>query len=261
MIPNKTVKLVKSLHQKKYRNQYQLFLVEGAKGVLELLSSGYLIETLIATQVFLQQHKDLVSQRLSSSLIHEASESALSSLSAFKHNNAAVAVVKMPDKQTFFNTEDDYVLALDNVRDPGNLGTILRIADWYGINQIICSEHTTDGYSPKVISASMGSFLRVHLQYVDLAHYFSQSDKPVYGAVVAQGQVVHQVSFAPQGILLMGNESVGIRPELLPFIQHRIYIPRYGQAESLNVGMATAIICDNLRRNQENGSIVDLLDG
>ena len=254
MIPNKTAKLVKSLHQKKYRNQYQLFLVEGAKGVLELLSSEYSVETLIATQVFLQQHKDLVSQRLSAHSVYEASESALSSLSAFKHNNAAVAIVKIPPYPPP-SPPYDYVLALDDVRDPGNLGTIIRIADWYGIDQIICSEHTTDGYAPKVISASMGSFLRVRLQYVDLAQYLSQSDKPVYGAVVAQGQVVHQVSFAPQGILLMGNESVGIRPELLPFIQQRIYIPRYGQAESLNVGMATAIICDNLRRSQENGSM------
>ncbi len=143
----------------------------------------------------------------------------------------------------------EYTLALDAVSDPGNLGTIIRVADWYGIRQVVCSLDTTDVYAPKVISASMGSFLRVRVTYTDLPTYFEQVSGPIYGAVLDQGSNIHQRSADTEGgIVVLGNELSGIRAELAPYISEYIHIPRFGQAESLNVGVAAAVICDNLRR-------------
>ena len=250
MATRKTIKLIKSLHQKKYRYQHRLFLVEGAKSVLELFATAtFTLKTLLGTKVFLQQHKNLFIQQLTDDQIFEVDEATLSGLGYFKNNNAAVAVVAFPTVSPVLPTADEYVLALDTISDPGNLGTILRVADWYGINQIVCSPETTDVYAPKVISASMGSFLRVRVQYDSLSAYLEQAALPVYGAALNRGDNIHQLSpDRPGGIILLGNESVGINPNLNAFISHYIHIPRYGRAESLNVGVATAIVCDNLRR-------------
>ena len=256
MVTRKVAKLVKSLHQKKYRHQHQLFLVEGAKSVRELLASNFRVETLVATKVFLQQHDALLHQRLSESQWSEADEETLSSLSTFKHNNAALAIAAMPPPARLSSAVSAYVLVLDDVRDPGNLGTIIRIADWYGIRQIICSEATTDMYASKVVSASMGSFLRVPVLYTALDAYLSQLTVPVYGAVLDRGTSVHQLaSGARGGAILLGNESVGVHADLMPYITNPIHIPRYGEAESLNVGIATAVICDNLMRLRERSPL------
>ena len=249
MISRNTTKLIKSLHQKKYRHRHGLFLVEGAKSVLELLASSFKIETLAATELFLQTHQELLTPRAKDFSVVELSEPALSSLSSFKNNQSALAVVAIPAVTAHWPPDGSYALALDDVSDPGNLGTILRIADWYGIRQVVCSSATTDVYAPKVISASMGSFLRVSVAYTDLENYLQQATGPVYGAALDRGANVHD--FAPPrsgGIIVLGNESVGIRAALEPSISHYLHIPRYGGAESLNVGVAAAIICDNLRR-------------
>lgn len=249
MVSRKTSKLIKSLHQKKYRQQHQLFLVEGAKSVRELLASTFAIQTLVATKVFLQQHQSLLRQQSFDRQWVETDEATLSSLGTLKHNNAALAVVAMPLAEAAHPTASEYTLVLDNIRDPGNLGTIIRVADWYGLRQVVCSGETTDAYAPKVISASMGSFLRVKVAYTDLSTYLRQASVPVYGAVLDRGTSVHQLPPAKAGgIILLGNESSGVRPELAPCINEYIHIPRFGQAESLNVGVATAIICDNLVR-------------
>ncbi len=249
MITQNTKKLIKSLHQKKYRHRHGLFLVEGAKSVLELLASSFKIETLAATELFLRTHHELLTQRTKDFSVIASSEPALSSLSSFKHNQSALAVVAIPSVRAQPPAEGAYALALDDVSDPGNLGTILRIADWYGIPQIVCSPATTDVYAPKVISASMGSFLRVLVAYTDLAEYLQAATVPVYGAALDQGISVHD--FAPSrpgGIIVLGNESVGIQAALGSSISEYLHIPRYGRAESLNVGVATAIICDNIMR-------------
>ncbi len=249
MISRKTAKLIKSLHQKKYRHRHGLFLVEGAKSVLELLASPFKVETLAATELFLRAHHELLLQRANDFAVAELSEPALSSLSSFKNNQSALAVVAIPAVTAQLPSDGAYALALDDLSDPGNLGTILRIADWYGIRQIVGSPATTDAYAPKVISASMGSFLRVSVAYTDLEDYLQQATGPVYGAALDRGVSVHD--FAPPrpgGIIVLGNESVGIHAALEPSISQYLHIPRYGGAESLNVGVATAIICDNLRR-------------
>ena len=252
MVTRKTIKLVKSLYQKKYRYQHRLFVVEGAKSVLELLSSSFIVKTILGTEVFLGQHKSLLAQRLTNDQRFEIDEATLSSLSHFKSNNSALALAEIPSVSPIPPTTGAYTLVLDNISDPGNLGTIIRTADWYGIRQIVCSSETTDVYSPKVVSASMGSFLRVPVTYTDLKSYLSSATVPVYGAALDRGINLHRHPFdGKEGVILLGNESSGIRPELDTYVSQYVHIPRYGGAESLNVGIATAVICDNLIRAKE----------
>ncbi len=246
MISKKTVKLIKSLHLKKFRKQNGLFLVEGAKVVLEVLNSSYSIETLFATEDFLQHHFSLINLRLKDGQVETVSEHILAETGTLQTNNAALALVKIQENVPLF-VKNEYALALDDVRDPGNLGTILRIADWYGIRKIICSPETAELYNPKVISASMGSFVRVQVYYTNLPTFFQQTSLPVFGAVL-EGENIHQLHFPAEGILLLGNESHGIHENLYPLLHQKISIPKFGSAESLNVAIAAAVICDNLRR-------------
>jgi len=249
MVPKKLLKLAKSLQHKKYRYQERLFLVEGAKSIVELLGASFTVRTLIGTPVFIDQHQTLIESRVSGSSIFLTNESAISSVSSFKNNNTGIALVEMPHSKTIPTTFDDYVLVLDNVRDPGNLGTIIRIADWYGISAIISSPETTDEYNPKVISASMGSFLRIPFFRTNLADFLSETKLPVYGTLVGQGTSVHQIDFAKCGLIVLGSESEGMRSDLAQYITQAAHIPQFGAAESLNVGIAAAILCDNMRRN------------
>ena len=248
MVPKKTLKLAKSLHQKKYRHKERLFLVEGAKSILELLASSYTVRTLIGTSVFIEQHKSLIERYVSSSAIYQTNETIISSISSFKHNNAGVALVEMPREQPPPKNVEGYALVLDDIRDPGNLGTILRIADWYGIQCVIASLHTTDEYNPKVISASMGSFLRVPFYRVDISRYLSHTRLPVYGTLVGRGASVYQLDFAERGLIVLGNESEGIQSDITLWVSESVHIPQFGHAESLNVGIAAAVLCDNMRR-------------
>jgi TrmH family RNA methyltransferase len=250
MISKKWVKLINSLQHKKFRKQHEAFLVEGAKSVLELFSSDFQIQILFVTEEFYHLHIRLLQKQ---SLAYEiVSQQELEKTGVFQTNNACLAVVTTKPNLPLYVQGEEYILLLDDVKDPGNLGTILRIADWYGIHKLVCSENTTDFYNPKVIAASMGSFTRVQAYYCDVTAYLQQQDGnvPIYGAFL-EGKNVHTLPFAKSGILIMGNESQGIRPELEPLVSSKIHIPRYGGAESLNVGIATAIICDNIRRNQK----------
>ncbi len=247
MISKKTVKLVKSLHLKKYRKKTGMFLVEGAKSVHELLQSRFRVRTLIGTEVFLKGSSNIRASRPELE-IWEADEKVLSSLSSFKNNSDAMAIAEIPEWPPLQVQAQEYALVLDDVRDPGNLGTIIRVADWYGIHTIICSVETTDVYNPKVIHASMGSFLRVRVYYADLSSILQGTPLPVYGTFPDGTDNVHAVHFAEGGLIVLGNESEGINPALKPYIKKQIYIPGYGKAESLNVAMAAAVVCDNMRR-------------
>jgi RNA methyltransferase, TrmH family len=248
MVSKRILKLVKTLQQKKYRKKYKLFLVEGSKNVLELLSTNYSIRTLIMTPVFSETHEEVLRNHKIVEVI-QTDEKNLSAASSFKNNNAAVAIVEMPEQVSYQSQVDDYVLVLDDVKDPGNFGTLLRIADWYGVRQVVCSPETTDLYNPKVISASMGSFLRVNVYYMELDLFFKENHQPVYGAYADSGENVHTVNFSKNGVLLMGSESHGIHPRYNSYVDYRITIPAYGQAESLNVSIAASVICDNMRRS------------
>jgi TrmH family RNA methyltransferase len=247
MVSGKWLKLAKSLQVKKYRQLHQSFLVEGAKSVLELLDSAYSMQALFATEAFLRQH---IRTRSGISFeLYPATEEELGRMGSFQTNNAAIAVADMLPNTPLRVAAGEYAIALDGIQDPGNVGTILRIADWYGIRKVICSEDTADMYNPKVISASMGSFTRIRTYYCELPGYLCQhTGTPFLGAFL-DGDDVHRFQFPPSGLLVMGNESKGIRPEVEALITHKVHIPRYGGAESLNAGIATAVICDNIRRN------------
>ena len=245
MISNKSIKYIKSLQLKKYRKQEKQFLVEGTKSVLEVLASDYEIVTLLATKDFFIQND--IPSGTNGFETHTVTENLLSSVSNFKSNKTALAVVKMQERNNITFNANEWVLALDDINDPGNLGTIIRIAVWYGIHKILCSRHTAELYNPKVIAASMGSFTRVSLYYEDMYSSLSHCKLTIYGTLL-QGKNVHKINFKEAGVILIGNESHGISDDLISLINQKITIPKFGKAESLNAGIATAIICDNLRR-------------
>ncbi len=250
MISKGLLKYVQSLQQKKFRQQYGVFLVEGGKSVLELLQADFAIQHLWTTPDFYAQNRKALDIAATAPTLVRAED--LQRVGTFRQNDTALAVAAFRTPVPLVPAPDAYALMLDDVRDPGNLGTIVRVADWYGIRQLICSPTTVDFYNPKVIAATMGSFTRVHWHYTDLPTYVrNHSSIPIYGTFM-EGKSVYETTFAPGGILLMGNEANGISSALAPLVGHRITIPPYapqGQgAESLNVALATAIVCDNLRR-------------
>jgi RNA methyltransferase, TrmH family len=236
------LKYINSLQIKKIRKQSQEFLVEGAKSVLELLNSDFEITSLYLTDNFVQNYFQILKSKNTNYEI--VKEGDLSRMGTYTSNNAAIAIAKMKENKPLYLSSDEFILILDEVKDPGNLGTIIRIADWYGIEKIICSEDTAELYNPKVIASSMGSFTRIELYYCDLLSYMAKvKGSNVYAAVI-DGKDVHKVDFSKKGYVLMGNESSGIHKDLYPFVTDKISIPGKGKAESLNVAVATAVICD-----------------
>ncbi len=244
MISKRQAKFVKSLKLKKYRKKASCFLVEGAKNVIELLSSDYEIQNLYVTNKFLLETPNHL---LSNVDFQICTEKELANIGTFQTNEYALAVANIKSVSVDFSKEN-LILALDVVSDPGNLGTIIRIADWYGIKTIVASLSSADFYNPKVINASMGSFCRIDIHYMELEYFLSSNiDREVFGAML-KGEDVHGVQVNKPSILLMGNESNGISSALNKFINRKITIPKFGHAESLNVAISTAIICDNLIR-------------
>ncbi len=246
MVSKAKIKYLKSLQVKKYRKQEQSFVVEGAKSVQELLVSNFEVVWVGGTESFL----DANSKQLSSKKIDvvEVSLKELSQLGSFQTNETVIAIAKMREN-SLPELKNEFCLVLDDLRDPGNVGTIIRTADWYGIKNIIVSEETADFYNPKTISSTMGSFCRVNVFYTYLTDFFSQNKLPVFGAFM-DGADVRQFDFGKGGLIVIGNESNGISEEVSRFINHRITIPRIGRAESLNAGIATGIILDNVFRSK-----------
>ena len=248
MLSKNRIKYINSLKIKKYRQLNEAFIVEGAKSVLELLTSEFEVEFVLSTPDFQQKYSSILSDP--KTLVETVTPKELEGLGLFQTNDSCLAVVKTKESVFLRAEHSEYVLILDDVSDPGNLGTIIRIADWYGINKIICSENTTDIYNPKVIAASKGSFTRVSLFYANLAEYLETNagDKMVAGAFLG-GESLYDFKFPNDGgYIIMGNESNGVGQEVEKFVTHKITIPRFGVAESLNVGIATAVILDNLKR-------------
>ena len=225
-------------------------MVEGAKSILELLNANWQIIMLLGTEKFLKDQAHSISKNKIPE-IYEVSASQLSLVSTFKQNQDALAVVSIPPPSNKMPAKGEWWLALEDIRDPGNLGTILRIADWYGINNVVASNDTAELYNPKVIQASMGSFLRVNLQYQDLVSFVDKTELPAM-ATMLHGENVHQYEFEwiKGGIIVIGNEANGISSSLADKASIKLSIPRFGQAESLNAGIATAIILDNIFRNK-----------
>ncbi len=247
MISKAKVKWVKSLQLKKYRQEEQCFLVQGLKGVQELINSGYKIELVAATGEVLEQVQGSTKTKTIEWLATSVKE--LEAMGSFQSNESILAVARMKNTSLPAHPQKEYMLALDNIRDPGNLGTIIRTADWFGISKIVASPHSADVYNPKTISATMGSFCRVDVIYAELTTYLSACDVPVYGAFLS-GKNIHEVKFGSEGIVVVGNESNGISPGVEQFIHNKISIPGFGRAESLNAAIATGIILDNIFRSK-----------
>jgi len=241
MLSKARSKFIKSLQVKKYRKQEQRFVVQGSKSVQELLTSDFEVETVLATADFLKQLRNVNAE------VVEVTERELEGLGEFQSNDAVLAVAHMKDNRPVAVGDQEFALVLDDIRDPGNLGTIIRTADWYGINKIIASEETADFYNPKVISATMGSFTRVTVHYTDLEQYLAGIKLPVFGTFL-NGKNIHELNFGKGGLVVIGNESKGISATVEPFVTQKITIPRFGKAESLNAAIATAVVCDNIRR-------------
>ena len=245
MISKSQISFIKSLHQKKIRKEQGLFIVEGLKSIQEFINSEYVVDSVYCTENLMPK-LDNLSRKIKPVGI---TESELSRISALSTPQAILAVVQIP-KQTDLNIkkrDGSFILALDGVQDPGNLGTIIRTADWFGLNTILCSKDTAEVYNPKVVQASMGSLSRVNIIYTDLGDVFSQINIPVYGALL-NGKSIYETDFGQEGIILLGNEGNGISEDLIEKINYPITIPRYGKAESLNVAISASIFCSELRR-------------
>ncbi|MBR9846893.1 MAG: RNA methyltransferase [Algicola sp.] len=224
------IKFIKSLNQKKFRQQEQLFLVEGIKGIREFLDSEFELYQLFATDAIFNAETKLISEK------------DLQRISALKTANTALAVFRMPQPKPI--TESSLVLALDDVRDPGNMGTIIRLCDWFGIEQLICSLETVDCFNPKVVQATMGSLTRVQIVYTDLEAYLEESKLEIYGTFM-NGSSIYSEALPKKGIIVMGNEANGISSTIENLVHKKIGIPQFGNlkaTESLNVATATAIV-------------------
>ena len=240
MVTKNQIKLVTSLQQKKYRNQHGLFVVEGLKTVMEVLDSG--IEP-FGIYVDNESYRD----RLDDSTIL-VGRSVLAQMSGQSNPSGILGVFHIPKRIT--PALKGWTLALDAIRDPGNLGTIIRLCDWFDIKDLICSKDTVDCYNPKVLQATMGSIARVNISYVDLAEFFEKNrNTPILGTFM-DGDSLYEQSFPKNGILVMGNEANGISDLIQKKVSHRIGIPQFGSqtTESLNVASATAILLSEIRR-------------
>lgn len=240
MLSKNQIKLITSLQQKKQRIAHQLFFAEGIKVIQELLDSKFELVHLYTTQNDFDQ--------VSNEKKVVIDESELKKITALATHNTCLAVFKIRSEKKI--TESGLILALDSIRDPGNLGTILRLCDWFGIGQIICSKETVDIYNPKVVQATMGSIARVNLNYIDLLPFISQTNLPVFGTFM-DGTNIYKTDLPQEGIIIMGNEANGISPKIEKLIINRLTIPRFGalqKTESLNVATATAIILSEFRR-------------
>ncbi len=233
-------KLITSLSQKKYRQKHKLFIAEGIKVVQELLKSSFEVETLFCTDDF--------SSEISDEQIVRISEGDLKKISNLKTPNKVLGLFKIPDEKSAKNK--NLIIALDAVNDPGNLGTIIRLCDWFGVDELICSKDTVDCYNQKVVQASMGSLTRISIRYVDLAGYLSETKLPTFIADM-DGENVYKANLPKEGILIMGNEANGVSSEIKKLITNKISIPRFGETqetESLNVATATAILLSEFKR-------------
>jgi TrmH family RNA methyltransferase len=241
MISKNQIKLIAGLHQKKQRFANQLFFAEGIKVIQELLQSNFELEHLFTTQNDFETVE--FSKRIS------ITEQELKKISALSTPNTCLAVFKIPAENIVIDS--GLILALDDIRDPGNLGTILRLCDWFGIQQIICSKETVDIYNPKVVQATMGSITRVNVNYVDLKSFITNAKLPVFGTFM-NGENIYQSNLPQNGIIIMGNEANGISAEIEKTVTSRLTIPRFGKlqkTESLNVATATAIVLSEFKRN------------
>ena len=251
MLSKNQIKLIASLRLKKFRKTENLFVVEGAKIVYELLASDWNIKVIYGTEEFFQTFKN--SKLTGDVELVRVTEDELQKISSLTTPQQTLAIAEIPLPKPNINFDSGLFLLLDGINDPGNLGTIIRIADWFGISEIICSENTVDCYNSKVVQASMGSLFRINVSYNDLTSLLKDNAMnkklPVYGTVL-NGKNIFDEKLSDSGFILIGNESTGIDPKNLECISHPITIPSFNgsNADSLNAAVAAGIVCAEFRR-------------
>jgi RNA methyltransferase, TrmH family len=255
MLSRNQIKYISALKLKKQRESHRQFIAEGSKLVLDLIDSDYTVTEIFATREWIDLNA--VSFHSVKIISTEVTEDELSRITALTTPSPVLAIVSIPEEKTDpASFTDKLILILDEIRDPGNLGTIIRIADWFGINAVICSETTVDLFNPKVVQATMGSIARVPVHYTDLVVFLSAlpSSFKIYGSFL-EGENIYKKKLYSTGVIIIGNESKGISGSVAQFITDKLHIPSFplgkngsSQAESLNASVATAILCSEFKR-------------
>ena len=247
MLSKPQIRTITSLQHKKFRREHGLFVVEGIKSVLEFLHSDYIVQHVFYTAQAAAKFVK-IPQNIKSDEISEAELKRISSLRAPQGVLALVSIPIYPILRSG-TLSGDFTLVLDDIQDPGNLGTIIRTAEWFGFKRIVCSAGTVDMYNPKVVQASMGALARIQVHYTDIAELIVRTHLPVFGAVL-DGTSIYETDFGHEGLIILGNEGNGISAAVLPHLNHQVTIPRIGQAESLNVAVSAALFCSELARKR-----------
>ncbi len=240
MLSKNQVKFIRSLKKKKIRQAHHLFVAEGIKVVEELINSSFNSHKLFCTSSYLNPFKI--------SDLQIITEKELSMISDFSNPNQVIGVFEIPKEKE--PQKNGLTVVLDGINDPGNLGTIIRLCDWFGVSQLICSENTVDCFNPKVVQASMGSLTRVAINYVDLKDYLTLESRVIYGTFL-NGENIYKTKPEPNSVIVLGNEANGISDSIKTLVQKKITIPQFDekqQTESLNVATATAIFLSEFRR-------------
>lgn len=240
MLSNNQIKLIKQLKQKKFRQQYNLFIAEGVKSVNEFLNSKFKAKDIFATNDYINIYN--------SKKLQIISENELKKISSYKSPNQVVGVFEISENVK--KIKSGLTLVLDDINDPGNLGTIIRLCDWFGIDQLVCSKNTVDCYNSKTVQASMGSLSRIPVVYTDIDAFLKKDKRPIYGAFL-EGENIYKSTLKLNAILVVGNEANGISKSIEKNISHKITIPHFSenqQTESLNVAMATSILLSEFKR-------------
>jgi len=252
MLSKSKIKLINSLKIKKYRQVNRLFIAEGNKIVLELLNSGFRVKMFVALKSYIESVQDEFLKNAEE--VIAVSDNELKKASSLTAPQKVLAVAEIPDRKI----DNDEIknalsLALDDIRDPGNLGAIIRTADWFGIKNVFCSQTCVDLYNPKVVQSTMGAITRVKVHYTELVQllnkWSTKSNYKIYGSFL-KGENIYDASLTNRGMVVLGNESRGISAALKPYISKSLYIPHRGRTESLNVSAAAAVICSEFRRRE-----------
>lgn len=245
MLSKSQISFIKSLHQKKYRKEHGLFIVEGIKSIKEFINSSYHIHTIF----YNSEQYNLLPKLPANINLFEVKNAELDKISTLQTPQGFLALVHIPKNKQLDQKElkNQFTLVLDGVQDPGNMGTIIRTADWFGFKNIICSLDSVEVFNPKTVQATMGSLARVNIFETDLPAFLTDNKLPVFGALL-DGESIYKTQWGNEGLVILGNEGKGISPEVIKKINKPITIPRIGEAESLNVAVSAAIFCAELVR-------------
>lgn len=255
------IQYIRSLHDKRARTEAGVFIAEGEKLVCDLIDSDLEVVSVFCCDDSLADAiKDKIAKQsvnrgraVSRDLnMERISQSEMERISALKTHSQVLIIVRIPIYNKAVDTRRSLVIALDGVQDPGNMGTIIRVADWFGISDIVCSADCADCYNPKVVQATMGAIARVRVQYMDLCEFLDRADAPIYGTFL-EGDNIYKGALTPHGVIVMGSEGRGISSQIESIVTHKLFIPPFpadkqANSESLNVAVATAIICSEFRR-------------